>query len=146
MPTQYGWLHGSRMILKRYLVHVKAVTKIIECLSATAHLGLTFRKDSKPEHMQFEYDLEAYVDADYSHKADDRRSVSGVAVAEVRLFRGFLGHRSVTLSTTEAEYVAMADGVKEALYVRGVLVILIPSLGSPGVGVFGDNKRAIDLP
>ena len=40
----------------------------------------------------------------------------------------------------------MTDGVKEALYVRGVLVILIPSLGSPGVGVFGDNKRAIDLP
>ena len=28
--------------------------------------------------MQLDYDLETYVDADYAHKADDRRSVSGV--------------------------------------------------------------------
>ena len=80
MPTQYGWLHGSRMILKRYLVHVKAVTKIIECLSATAHLSLTFGKDIKLEDTQLEYDLETYVDADYAHEADDGRSISGVAV------------------------------------------------------------------
>ena len=52
----------------------------------------------------------------------------------------------VTLSTTEVEYVAMADGVKGAwLYVQGVLVFLMPSLGSPSIGVFEDTKRAIDL-
>ena len=39
----------------------------------------------------------------------------------------------------------MADGVKEALYVRGVLAFLMPSLGSPSIGVFQDNKGAIDL-
>ena len=37
----------------------------------------------------------------------------------------------------------MADGVKEALYVRGVLVFLMPSLGSPGMGVFEDDKVRI---
>ena len=43
-----------------------------------------------------------------------------MAVAEVRLCRGFLrgAQKCVTPSTTEAEYVAMADGVKGALYVR----------------------------
>ena len=61
-------------------VHVKAARKIIEYLSATAHLGLTFRKDSKLEDVQLEYDLQTCVDADYAHKADDRRSVSGVAI------------------------------------------------------------------
>ena len=40
----------------------------------------------------------------------------------------------------------MADGVKEALYVRGVLIFLMPSPGSPSVGVFEGNKGAIDLP
>ena len=97
-------------------VHVKAARKIIEYLSATAHLGLTFRKDSKLEEVQLEYDLETYVDADYAHKADDRRSVSGVAVCCGGTLVSWFSRtqKCVTLSTTEAEYVAMADGVKEA--------------------------------
>ena len=44
-------------------VHVRAARKVLEYLSATAHLGLTFRKDSKLGDVQLEYDLEAYVDA-----------------------------------------------------------------------------------
>ena len=93
-------------------VHVKAARKIIEYLRATAHLGLTLRKDSKLEDVQLEYDWETYVEADYAYKADDRRSVSGVAVC----CRGTLvawfsrTQKCVTLSTTEAEYVAMAYG------------------------------------
>ena len=39
---------------------------------------------------------------------------------------------------------AMADGVKDELYVRGVLVLLMPSLGSPSIGVFERNKGATD--
>ena len=30
----------------------------------------------------------------------------------------------------------MTDGVKEALYARGVLVFLMPTLGWPSIGVF----------
>ena len=44
--------------------------------------------------------------------------------------------KCVTLFITEAKYVAMADGVKEALFVRGVMVFLMPSLGAPSIGVF----------
>ncbi|CAM9763089.1 unnamed protein product [Laminaria digitata] len=69
-----------RMTLKRYLVQAKAARKTIEYLSATAHLGLTFRMASTPKDVQLVYELETYVDADYAHKADYRRSVSGVAV------------------------------------------------------------------
>ena len=53
--------------------------------------------------------------------------------------------KCVPLSTTEAKYVAMADGVKEALYVRGILVFLMPSVGPMSFGVYEDNKGAIDL-
>ena len=38
----------------------------------------------------------------------------------------------------------MADGVKEALYVRGILAFLMPRLWSMGIGVYEDNKWAID--
>ena len=51
----------------------------------------------------------------------------------------------VTLSTTEAEYVAIADGVKEAQYVRGILAFLMPSLGSMSIGEYEDNTGVIDL-
>ena len=128
-------------------INDKAARKIIKYLSATAHLGLTFRKDSKLEEVQLDYDLKTYVDVDYAHKADDRRWVSGVAVCcgGTRVSWFSRTQECVILSTTEAEYVAMSDGVKEALYVRGVLVFLMPSLGSPRIGVFEDNKGAIDL-
>ena len=94
-----------------------------------------------------EHGLDTYVDADYAHKADDRRSVSGVAVCCGDTLVSWFPRpqKCVTLSTTEAECVAVADGVKEALYVRGVLFFLMPSLGSPSIGVFEDNKGAIDL-
>ena len=94
-----------------------------------------------------EFGLETYVDADYAHKAEDRRSVSGVAVC----CRGTLvswfsrTQKCVILSTTEAEYVATADGVKEALYVRGILAFPMPSLEPMSISVYEDNKGAINL-
>ena len=116
-------------------------------MNATAHLGLTFRKESKLGGVQLEYNLETYVDADYAHKAEDKRSVSGVAVCCGRtlVFWFSRTQKCITLSTIETEYVAMADGVKEVLYVRGVLVFLMLSLGSPSIGVFENKKGAIDL-
>ena len=52
-----------------------------------------------------------YADADYASKAADRKSVSGGAVmcagACVRWFSRT--QKGVTLSTTKAEYVALAD-------------------------------------
>ena len=37
----------------------------------------------------------------------------------------------------------MADGVKEALYVRGILAFLMPRLWSMGIGVYEDNKLSL---
>ena len=51
--------------------------------------------------------------------------------------------KCVTLPTTEAEYVAMAGGVKEALYVRGILALLMHGLGSTSIGAYEGSKGAI---
>ena len=87
------------------------------------------------------------MDTDDAHKTDDRRSVSGAVVCRGGTLLPWLPRtkKCVALSTTEAEYVAMADGVKEALYGRGVLIFLMPSLGSPSVGVFEDNSNHINV-
>ena len=41
--------------------------------------------------------------------------------------------KCVTLSTTEAEYVAMEDGVKEALFINGVLGFMLPGTTLKGI-------------
>ena len=127
--------------------HYKAALKILEYLNATSDLGLVFKKSSNLECIQLEFDLDTYVDADYAHKAEDRRSVSGAAICCGGTLVSWFSwtQKCVTLSTTEAEYVAMTDGVKEALYVRGILKFLMPSVESKGIGVFEDNRGAIDL-
>ena len=53
--------------------------------------------------------------------------------------------RCVTLSTTEAEYVALGEGVKEALFSGAVLPFLCPELSGSCVRVFEDNQGSIEL-
>ena len=58
-----------------------------------------------------------YVDSDYTSKATDRRSVSKSVVMYAGACVSFFSRtqKSVTLSSTEVEYVAMADGLKEGI-------------------------------
>ena len=55
--------------------------------------------------------------------------MSGVAVTVGKSSVSWFSNtqKTVTLSTTEAEYVALGDGVKEALFVKRVLSFIIPS-------------------
>ena len=51
--------------------------------------------------------------------------------------------RCVSLSSTEAEYIAMGDGVEEILFVRQMLRFLRPGYKKKRVTVFEDNQGAI---
>ena len=54
--------------------------------------------------------------------------------------------KCVTLSTSEAEYVALGDAVKELLFLRQVWRFMIPgSKGMPCFPVFEDNQGALQL-
>ena len=61
-----------------------------------------------------------YVDVDYANKDNDRRSVSGVAVmvGSTVVNASSTTQHCVTLSTSEADYVAMAQGAKTALFTK----------------------------
>ena len=78
-------------------------------------------------------------------KGYDRRSVSGVAVTGGKSSVSWFSstQKIVTLSTTEAEYVAPGDRVQEALFVKGVLSFIIPSITENCIKVFVDNDGAI---
>ena len=53
--------------------------------------------------------------------------------------------KCVTLSTSEAEYVALGDAVKEFLFLRQVWRFMIPGKGMPCFPVFEDNQGALQL-
>ena len=88
--------------------------------------------------------LEVYADVDYADRANDRRSVSGIAVT---LEGTVVSHASKTqrvvlLSTSEAEYIAAGDGVKEALLLRAVLSFIAPEKSGAIIKVLEDNQGA----
>lgn len=86
------------------LSHLNAVKRIIKYVKGTTDRGLFYSK-------QTNQNLEGFCDADWSGNLDDRRSTSGGCF--------FLGNNmiswyskkqsSVTLSTAEAEYVALGS-------------------------------------
>ena len=88
-------------------------------------------------------DLSVYTDSNYAEKADHRRSVSGVVVTLGNTTVGWISstQRIVTLSTTEAEYVALGD----VLLAKSVASFLVPSLSQKTIKVFVDNGGAINL-
>ena len=119
-------------------VHWGTALSILKYLKTTSDLDITYQRGSG-------LDLDIFADADYASKATDRRSVSGGVVmcggTAVSWFSRT--QNCLTLSTTEAEQVAMSECAKEALSVRHVWCFILPALGMPCMKVFEDNIDAV---
>ena len=93
------------------------------------------------------FSLEVFANADYASKATDRRSISGGLImcggASVCWFSRT--QKCVTVSTSEAKYVALGDAVKELLFLRQVWRFMLPSKVMPYFPVFEDNQGAVQL-
>ena len=90
--------------------------------------------------------LEGYCDSDYAGDLDDRKSTSGY----VFLLKGGAiswnssKQETVALSTTEAEYVAAAHAVKEAIWLRTLLEELGFKQNQP-TKIYEDNSGCIAI-
>ena len=110
----------------------KAVLKIMAYLHGTRATGLTLVGSG--------LDLTAYSDADYADKSSDRRSVSGTVITlGAAVSWASTTQRCVALSTAEAEYVALGEGVEEALFMGAVLSFICPELSGSCFQIFEDN-------
>ncbi|KAF0682497.1 hypothetical protein As57867_025303, partial [Aphanomyces stellatus] len=100
--------------------HWKQAKRVLRYLKGTNSLCLKIDRTNQVGAFQ----IEAYCDADFANSCEDRRSISGFLV----MFLGScLSARSrkqtmVTLSTAEAEYIALCDLVKELLWYSELLV------------------------
>ena len=84
---------------------------------------------------------------DYASRATDRKSVSSGVVMCAGGCVSFFSRtqKSVTLSSTEAEYVAMAEGLKEAIFLRYMGNFIFPDGDVGCTTVHEDNVGALHL-
>ena len=114
--------------------------RILSYLNATKDLGITYVRGSG-------LDLDLWVDASYADDVVDRRSTTGIGVAiGGTIVNGITKTQRVPAqSAAEAEYLAAAEGVKEALYVRSVLSFVAPETNGAKIRVHEDNEGALAL-
>ena len=91
--------------------------------------------------------LISFTDANYDLCSTDRRSVSGgvVMCAGGAVSWHSKTQKCVTLSTTQAEYVAMSDMGKENLFLRQVWYFMLPKARMPCIAMYEDNEGAIQI-
>ena len=120
--------------------HWNAVKWILRYLKGTSNYGLMFDKSKVKTN-----DVIGFVDSDYAGDLDRRRSISGylfTLCGSAVSWKASL-QSIAALSTTEAEYISATKGVKEAIWLRG----LVSELGfSQDIStVYWDSQSAIFL-
>ena len=131
-------------LVSRYMenpgaLHLAAAKRILRYVKGTNGFGIQYKRGG-------EASLVGYVDSDYAGDEDDRKSTSGYTFmyGEGAVSWASKKQAIVTLSTTEAEYVAAAYGACQAVWLRNVL----EDIGfnqEKGTTLFCDNSSAIKL-
>ena len=117
--------------------HLTAVKRILRYLKGTLDVTLKFKKTDDDQ-------LVGFSDADYAGDLDDRRSTSGnVFLMSSGPVSWFSKKQAiVTLSTAEAEYVALSRAAQEIVWIRRLLSDLTAIQGQATV-LMEDNQGAI---
>ena len=125
------------------LLNWQVALHIVMYIKSTSTYGITFQRGlSNGVH------LELHVDADYAHEANDRRSVSGGVFMCAGACVSFYARtqKSISLSFTDAEYVAMDTGFRETIFMWHLWSFIFPDRDVGCTTVKEDNQGAIYLP
>ena len=131
-------------LISRYMehptkIHLQTAKKILRYLKGTVDYGVFYKKGGNE-------DLVAYTDSDYAGDLDDRKSTSGYVFL---LSSGAVSWSSkkqpvVSLSTTEAEFIAAAGCACQTVWLRRILEKLGHTQRN-STTVYCDNSSAIKL-
>jgi hypothetical protein len=119
--------------------HVLAVQRIFRYLKRTEEFGLWYRKGK-------DLSLIAYTDADWAGCIDDRRSTSGATFYLGECLVSWLRKKqsSISLSTAEAEYSAVAACCTQVLWMKQNLIDIQVEYDEP-IPIYCDNTSAINI-
>jgi hypothetical protein len=130
----------SRFLAKPSQTHLSAAKRVLRYLRSTLTHGITFSQGPNAAM------LRSYVDADFAGCIQTSRSTGG----DVHMLAGgaisWSSKRQplVTLSTTEAEYVALARAASECIWLRDLLSELKCPQSAPTT-VHEDNQGCVAL-
>ena len=102
--------------------HLVVAKGVLRYLAGTVHVGLTFslRNQHLPETIQIHTELCGLSDADWASDERDRKSISGYCFFFCNSLISWSARkqRTVSTSSTESEYYALANTMKEAIWLK----------------------------
>ena len=125
--------------------HYKSLLRVMKYDMSTQDLGLVYDSGTL---INFNgvWKIVAYCDSDYAGDPDTRISVTGYGIYIGTCLASWKsrGQKSVTLSSTEAEYVAVSEVCTEIIFIKKILEFLEITIDYP-ITVNCDNVGAIFL-
>lgn len=120
--------------------HMQAVKHIYRYLRGTSDLALLYQRGEDNY-------LSGFTDADWAGDLHDRKSSTGFAflLGSTPVTWNSKKQPTVALSSTEAEYMALTESTKEAIWLRRLLGKLqLLNLQTPTI-IHGDNQGSLNL-
>jgi len=110
------------------------VLKILKYLKYTINYSMKFTNN---------FDIKAYVDADYAGDEESRRSTSGyiITIGNSPICWSSKLQHCVATSTAEAEYYSLSECGKQVLWLKNILSEIGINTGT--IKIYIDNKAAI---
>ncbi|GKA99022.1 retrovirus-related pol polyprotein from transposon TNT 1-94, partial [Tanacetum coccineum] len=129
----------SRYMKRPTESHLASARRVLRYVKGTINFGIFYRKGGNKE-------LIGFTDSDYAGDLDDRKSTSGYVFLMSSGAVSWCSTKQpvVTLSTTEAEFIAAASSACQVVWLRRILEKLSQVQHSPTV-VYCDNTSAIRL-
>ena len=133
----------SRYMTNPNQTHMDAVQQQFRYLSGSPERGLFYRKDGDPT-------LRGFVDSDWGGDTETGKSTTGwvFTLAGCPVSWSSQRQKTVSSSSTEAEYIAASDACKEAIWLKGFHNEIAPKMGHPDqmtIPLAIDNASALKL-
>jgi hypothetical protein len=136
-------------IVSRYMTNptkmsVVMIKRILRYLAGVPHLGLIY--DNKSNNSDGEVIISGYCDADWGGDLVDRKSTTGYCtfINNNLISWNSKKQRTVALSSTEAEYMAINEVAKELMWLRIILKEMNVKVKTPSI-LYVDNQSAIKI-
>ncbi|CAI6374264.1 unnamed protein product [Macrosiphum euphorbiae] len=115
--------------------------RVLRYVKGTTDFGLIYKKGKEVS------PLRGFVDADFANDINDRKSTSGYLfqIYGSTVCWSTRKQSTVAISSTEAEYLALASAIQEAMWLKGLLVEMCVIGADEQIVLYEDNQSCIKI-